>query len=68
MPAGVPKEAVAAMEAAMKRVHDSQLWKDFAARNNYEDMWMGSGEFGKLLASLSVEMNEFLAHISAPQK
>jgi tripartite-type tricarboxylate transporter receptor subunit TctC len=56
------------MEAAMKRVHDSQAWKDFATRNNYEDMWMGSGEFGKLLASLSVEMNEFLAHISAPQK
>jgi hypothetical protein len=29
---------------------------------------MGSAEFGKLLASLSVEMNEFLAHISTPQK
>jgi putative tricarboxylic transport membrane protein len=68
MPAGVPKEAAAAMEAAMKRVHDSPAWKDFAARNNYEDMWMGSAEFGKLLARLSVEMADFMAYISAPQK
>ena len=68
MPAGVPKEAAVAMEAALKRVHDSPAWKEFAARNNYEDMWLGSAEFGKLLMSLSTEMNEFLAHISAPQK
>jgi putative tricarboxylic transport membrane protein len=68
MPAGVPKEAVATMEAAMKRVHDSPAWKEFAARNNYEDMWLGSAEFGKLLANMSTEMSEFLAHISAPQK
>jgi len=68
MPAGVPKEAVTAMEAAMKRVHDSPAWKEFAARNNYEDMWLGSAGFGKLLANMSAEMSEFLAHISAPQK
>jgi tripartite-type tricarboxylate transporter receptor subunit TctC len=64
----VPKEAAAAMEAAMKRVHDSPAWKEFAARNNYEDMWLGGAEFGKLLASMSAEMAAFLAHISAPQK
>lgn len=68
MPAGVPKEAAAAMETALKRVHDSAAWKDFAARNNYEDMWLGSAAFGKLLTSMSTEMNEFLAHISAPPK
>lgn len=68
MPAGVPKEAAAAMEAALKRVHDSPAWKEFAARNNYEDMWLGSAAFGKLLMGMSTEMNEFLAHISAPQK
>jgi len=68
MPAGAPKEAAAAMEAAMKRVHDSPAWKEFAARNNYEDMWLGSAEFGKLLQSMSVDMAAFLAHISAPQK
>jgi putative tricarboxylic transport membrane protein len=68
MPAGVPKEAAAAMESAMKRVHDSPAWKEFAARNNYEDMWLGSAEFGKLLAKMSTEMSEFLAYIGAPQK
>ena len=68
MPAGAPKEAAAAMEAAMKRVHGSPAWKEFAARNNYEDMWLGSAEFGKLLQSMSVDMAAFLAHISAPQK
>ena len=68
MPAGVSKEAAAAMEAAMKRVHDSPAWKDFAARNNYADMWMGSAEFEKLLAKLSVEMADFMVYISAPQK
>jgi putative tricarboxylic transport membrane protein len=68
MPAGVPKEAHAAMEAAMKRVYDSPAWKEFAARNNFEDMWMGSADFAKLLATQAKEMDAFLAHISAPQK
>lgn len=68
MPAGVPKDAAAAMEAALKRVHDSPAWKEFAARNNYEDMWLGSAEFAKLLAGQSAEMGAFLAHISAPPK
>jgi putative tricarboxylic transport membrane protein len=68
MPAGVPKEAAAAMEAAMKRVHDSPAWKEFAARNNYEDMWLGSAEFGKLLANMSAEMAAFLAHIGTSPK
>ena len=42
MPAGVPKEALAAMEAAMKRVYDSPAWKDFAKRNNFEDNWQNA--------------------------
>lgn len=68
MPAGVPKEAAAAMEAALKRVHDSAGWKEFAARNNFEDMWLNSADFAKLLAAQGAEMSAFLAYISAPQK
>lgn len=68
MPAGVPKEAAAAMEAALKRVHDSAAWKEFAARNNYEDMWRGSAEFGKLLVDQTADMTAFLAHIGTVQK
>ena len=68
MPAAVPREAHAAMEAALKRVYDSVAWKDFAKRNNFEDNWQGSAEWGKSLARQQTEMSEFLAHISAPQK
>jgi tripartite-type tricarboxylate transporter receptor subunit TctC len=68
MPAGVSKEHVAAMEGALKRVHDSAAYREFATRNNFEDMYMGSAEFGKYLAQLSTEMAAFLAHISAPAK
>jgi putative tricarboxylic transport membrane protein len=68
MPAGVPKEAQAAMEAALKRVYDSKAWKEFAARNNFEDMYMGSADFAKALAAQQKEMEAFMAHISAPQK
>ena len=68
MPAGVSKEAHAAMEAALKRVYDSAAWKDFAKRNNFEDNWQGSAEWAKSLARQQVEMTEFLAHISAPPK
>ncbi len=68
MPAGVPKEQAAAMEAALKRVYDGAAYKEFAARNNFEDMYLNSAEFAKYLAQLSTEMSAFLAHISAPQK
>ena len=68
MPAGIPKEALAAMEAALKRVYDSAAWKDFAKRNNFEDNYQGSAEWGKSLVRQQAEMTEFLAHISAPQK
>ena len=68
MPAGVPKETLAAMEAAMKKVYDSAAWKDFAKRNNFEDNWQGSAEWGRSLVQQQAEMTEFLAHISQPQK
>ena len=68
MPAGVPKENAVAMEAALKRVYDSAAYKEFATRNNFEDMYMGSGEFSKYLLQLNTEMAGFLTHISAPAK
>ena len=68
MPAGVPKEAAAAMEAALKRVHDSAAWKEFAARNHYEDLYMNSAQMAQFLAKRREEMVGFLAHISAPAK
>lgn len=68
MPAGVPKDQVAAMEGALKRVYDTPAYKEFAKRNQFEDMYLNSAQFGKYLAELSKEMAAFLAHISAPAK
>ena len=54
--------------AALKRVYDSAAWKDFAKRNNFEDNYQGSAQWGKSLAGQQAEMSEFMAHISAPAK
>jgi putative tricarboxylic transport membrane protein len=63
MPAGVPKEAAVAMEAALKKVHDSAAWKDFAAKNMYENRYMGSAEFADYLQRRRAEIQDFLTYI-----
>ncbi len=68
MPAGVPKEAAAAMEAVLKKVHASAAWKEFAARNMYEDAYMGSAEFAQHLLKRQEEMQGFLTHVGLGQK
>ena len=68
MPADVPREAAATMEAALKRAHDSAVWKDFAARNMYEDTYMNSADFSQWLKSGREEMREFLTAIGVIQK
>lgn len=63
MPAGVPREAAAAMEAALKRVHDSPAYKEYAERNIFEDKYLGSAEFAQYLVVRRVEAEEFLKTI-----
>jgi tripartite-type tricarboxylate transporter receptor subunit TctC len=65
MPAGVPKEAAATMEAALKRVHDSAAYKEYAERNIFENKYLGSAEFAQYLAVKRVEAEEFLKAIGA---
>ena len=57
--AGVPKEAVTTMEAALKQVHDSPAWKELVKRNIYQDIFMGSAEFTKFLAVRLEEYRSF---------
>ena len=57
--AGVPKEAVATMETTLKRVHDSPAWKEFAMRNIFQDVFMGSAVFTKFLTVRMEEYREF---------
>ncbi len=60
MPAGVPKEAAAAMEQALKRVYDSQAYKDYANRNMFEEAYLNSADFAKALVVQRAEQLEFL--------
>ena len=68
MPAGVPKEAVLAMEAILEKVHKSALWKDYSQKNMYEDRWMGSAEFGKYIAEQRAAQKEFIDSIGLGKK
>jgi putative tricarboxylic transport membrane protein len=68
MPAGVPKEAAAAMEALLEKVHKSARWREYAVNNLYEDRWMGSAEFTEYLAQQRVAQREFIDGIGLSKK
>ena len=68
MPAGVPKEAAATMEATLRKLHQTATWKDFAAKNMYEDKYMNSAEFSDYMHKRSAELREFLIAVGAIQK
>ncbi len=68
MPAGVPKEAAAQMEAVLERVYTSAAWKAHAERNMYENIWMGSADYARHLAERRVLVQEFLQSIGIAPK
>jgi putative tricarboxylic transport membrane protein len=68
MPAGVPKEAAAAMEALLEKVHKSERWRDYAVKNLYEDRWMGSADFTRYLAEQRTAQREFVESIGLGKK
>ena len=57
--AGVPKEAVTTMETALRRAHETAEWKEFARRNMYQYVFLGSDDFAKYLEKRMVEYKEF---------
>ena len=63
MPAGVPKDAAAIMEKALERAHKSPLWKDYATKNMYEDVYMGSAAFTAWLNKTAPVFGEFMQAI-----
>ena len=66
--AGVPKEAVVTMEAALKKVHDTPAWKEFAQRNIFQDVFMGSAEFTQFLANRMLQYKDFYDAIGIGKK
>lgn len=68
MPAGAPKEAVAVMEAALKKAHDSPLWRDYSKKNMYEEVWMDSAAFTRYLTEQRAIQGEFVRSIGVGKK
>ncbi len=66
--AGVPKEAVVTMEAALKKTHETPAWKEFAQRNIFQDVYLGSAEFTQFLAKRMVLYKEFYEAIGLGKK
>ncbi len=66
--AGVPKEAVATMETALKKTHDSREWKEFAQRNIFQDVFLGNAEFTQFLAKRMIEYREYYDAIGLGKK
>lgn len=63
MPAGVPREAVAAMENLLRRMVASKQWKEYSANNNFEENFLDSAQFRKYLDSRREEFRAFLTHV-----
>jgi putative tricarboxylic transport membrane protein len=67
-PAGVPREAAKSLEDTLAKVHKSAAWREYMAKNMYEDVYMNAEEFSKWLASQQTEMTQFLTEIGLAHK
>lgn len=50
-PPGLSGEGVGELQAAFRRLHDSQEWKDALARNSWQDAYLPAEEFRAFLAA-----------------
>lgn len=62
-PAAIPHDAAKVLEDMLGRVHKSPQWRDYMARNRYEDVYMNAGEMAKWLAAQQVEVTQFLTEM-----
>jgi putative tricarboxylic transport membrane protein len=67
-PAGVSREVTKTLEDTLARVHKSAAWRDYMAKNMYEDVYMNGEEFGRWLAAQQSEMLQFLTDIGLAHK
>ncbi|MND03835.1 hypothetical protein D3C83_238440 [compost metagenome] len=47
------------MEAALQQVHNSPAWKEIVKRNIFQDVFLGSADFTKFLATRMEEIRGF---------
>jgi putative tricarboxylic transport membrane protein len=62
-PAGIPRDSAKMLEDTLAKVHKSAAWREYMAKNLYEDVYMNADEFSKWLAAQHVEMLQFLTDI-----
>jgi putative tricarboxylic transport membrane protein len=67
-PAGIPRDAAKVLEDTLARVHKSPIWREYMAKNMYEDVYMNAEEFSKWLAAQQGPMREFLTEIGLALK
>lgn len=67
-PADVPKEITAALEAMFEKVYKSAAWREYAMRNMYEDVYMGSAEFARYLAARQPELAQYIHETGLARK
>lgn len=67
-PAGVPKEAAAALEATFERVYKSAAWRDYTTRNMYEDVYMNGADFARHLSLRQAELHQYFNDIGLAKK
>lgn len=67
-PAGIPRDAAKVLEDTLARVHKSATWREYMAKNMYEDVYMNAEEFSKWLAAQQGPMREFLTEIGLALK
>lgn len=67
-PAGVPKETAAMMEKVLERAHKTPAWQEHVKRYYYEDRYLGSAEYAKLLAQRVEEYRAFFKEVGATAK
>jgi putative tricarboxylic transport membrane protein len=67
-PAGIPRDAVKVLEDMLAKVHKSAGWREYMAKNMYEDVYMNADEMARWLAAQQVEMTQFLTEMGLALK
>jgi putative tricarboxylic transport membrane protein len=67
-PAGIPADAAKVLEDVFARVQRSAAWRDYMARNLYEDLYMNAEELRRHLAAQQGEVTQFLTEMGLALK
>ena len=62
-PAGIPKDAAATLEGTFEKVYKTTAWREYLNKSLYEDIYMGSAEFGKFLVRHQPEMTQYMTDL-----